>query len=115
MNDEVRRFQAAQNALRTPAMPSTSELKASDADVFQAKALPPLSEEEQLQMDANLRGLAATLKREGETEEQAFGRIKSSQYIIAFTHDPYWPFYDVMHKFGRVILTINTEIGRAQV
>jgi len=108
MNDEVRRFQAAQNALRTPAKPSASELKASDADAFQAKALPPLSEEEQRQMDANLRGLAVTLKREGETEEQAFERVKNSQYIIAFTHDPYWPFYDVMHKFGRVILTINT-------
>jgi hypothetical protein len=108
MNDEVRRFQAAQNARRTPATPSTSELRASEADAFQANALLPLSLEEQEQMDANLRGLAVTLKRDGETEDQAFERIKGSRYIIAFKHDPYWPFYDVTHQFGRVILTINT-------
>jgi hypothetical protein len=108
MNDEIRRFQAAQNARRAPAKPSTSELKASEADAFQAKPLTPLSEEEQLQMDANLRGLAVTLKRNGETEDQAFERVKESRYIIAFKYDPYWPFYDVTHQFGRVILTINT-------
>lgn len=88
--------------------PSTSELKASEADAFQAKELTPLTEDEQQQIDANLRGLAVTLKRDGETDEQAFDRIKNSQYIIAFKHDPYWPFYDVSHQFGRVILTINT-------
>jgi hypothetical protein len=108
MNDEVRRFQAAQNARRTPATPSTSELKASEADAFQAKAFAPLSKEEEEQMDANLRGLAVTLKRDGETEEQAFERVKASRYIIAFKHDSYWPFYDVANQFGRVILTINT-------
>ena len=53
-------------------------------------------------------GLAVTLKRDGETEEQAFERIRQSPYIIAFKHDPYWPFYDVTNQFGRVILTINT-------
>src|SRR5207244_4032656 len=38
----------------------------------------------------------------------AFARVKDSKYIIAFRHDEYWPFYDVKHRFGRVILTINT-------
>lgn len=57
---------------------------------------------------ANLRGLALTLRRDGETEEQAFERVKNSNYIIDFRHDEYWPFYDVKHQFGRVILTINT-------
>jgi hypothetical protein len=108
MNDEIRQFQAAQNARKVPAKPSMSELKASEADTLQAKPLQPLSEEEQAQMDANLRGLAVSLKRDGETDEQAFQRIKESQYIIAFKHDPYWPFYDVAYKFGRIILTINT-------
>ena len=28
--------------------------------------------------------------------------------IIDFKHDEYWPFYDVKHQFGRVILTVNT-------
>ncbi len=108
MNDSVRYFQAAQNAKRTPAKPSTSEQKAAEADAFQANALPSLTENEAQQMDANLRGLAATLKRDGETEDEAFERIKQSPYIIAFKHDPYWPFYDVTNQFGRVILTINT-------
>lgn len=108
INDEIRQFQAAQRALRDPAKPSASEKKASEADAFQAKPLDSLSEEEQAQMEANLRGLAVTLKRNGETDEDAFQRVQDSQYIIAFKHDAYWPFYDVAYKFGRIILTINT-------
>jgi hypothetical protein len=108
MNDTIREFQAAEKARKTPAKPSTSEKKTAESDAFQAKELAPLTEQEQEQMDANLRGLAATLKRSGETEEEAFARIQASQYIIDFKHDTYWPFYDVTHKFGRVILTINT-------
>jgi len=55
-----------------------------------------------------LRGLATALKREGETDDEAFERVKSSKYIIDFRHDEYWPFYTVKHRFGRIILTINT-------
>ena len=58
-------------------------------------------------LDENLRGLAVTLKRDGETSEEAFERIKASTYVTIFHHDPYWPFYRVEYKFGRVILTIN--------
>jgi hypothetical protein len=108
MNDSIREFQAAQNARKAPAKPSTSEQKATEAEAFQAKELAPVTPEEEKQMDANLRGLAVSLKRDGETEDQAFERIKASKYIIAFKHDAYWPFYDVSHQFGRVILTINT-------
>lgn len=108
MNDAVREFQAAQNARKAPAKPSTSEQKAAETDAFQAKELAPLTQLEQEQMDANLHGLAVTLKRSGETDDQAFERIKASQYIIDFKHDAYWPFYDVTHRFGRIILTINT-------
>ena len=54
------------------------------------------------------RGLAVTLKRDEETDEQAFERVKNSTYLIDFKHDEYWPFYHVDHKFGRIILTINT-------
>jgi hypothetical protein len=67
-----------------------------------------LSPEEEAQMDANLRGLAVALKREGESDEEAFDRVKSSHYIIAYRADQYWPFYHVEHKFGRIILTVNT-------
>lgn len=108
INDEIKRFQAAQAAARTPAKPSTSEAKAGDADAFQANQLAPTTPEEEEQLEANLRGLSLTLKREGESDEDAFERIKNSKYIIDYKHDEYWPFYDVKHRFGRVIMTINT-------
>jgi HSP20 family molecular chaperone IbpA len=109
INDEIKRVQGAQAASRIPAQPTASEAKASHADPLLANALPaPTSAEEQAQLDANLRGLAISLQRDGETEQQAFERIKQSKYVIEFKHDEYWPFYDVKHRFGRVILTINT-------
>ena len=109
LNEEIRRFQAQQRAARTPAKPGTSEAKAGEADPFQQNAMPAASSpEEEAQLEANLRGLALTLKRDGESDEEAFERVKSSRYIINFHHDDYWPFYDVKHRFGRVILTINT-------
>jgi hypothetical protein len=108
LNDEIERFQSQQKVARAPARPSESEAKASEADAFQSKELAPLTAEEEAQLDANLRGLALTLKREGESDEQAYERIKKSKYIIDLKHDEYWPFYDVRHRFGRVILTINT-------
>ncbi|WP_202964793.1 ATP-binding protein [Inquilinus limosus] len=109
INDEIKRFQAAQASARAPAKPSTSETRAGDADTFQSTVLAPTTPEEEVQLDANLRGLALTLKRDGETEDEAFSRVKDSKYIISFRHDEYWPFYDVKHQFGRVILTINTS------
>lgn len=108
INDEIRRFQAEQRELRSPARRTPSETKADEADPFQMKGLASLNPEEETQIEANLRGLALTLKRPNETDEQAYERIKSSKYIITFRHDDYWPFYDVRHAFGRIILTINT-------
>jgi len=109
INDEIKRFQAQQASAREPAKPSPSEARAGEADPFQQNPLlgAPTPEEE-AQLDENLRALAVTLRRDGETEEQAFGRVKNSKYIIDFKHDEYWPFYDVKHHFGRIILTINT-------
>lgn len=109
INDEIKRFQAQQASAREPAKPSLSEARAGEADPFQRNPLPAVpTPEEETQLDENLRVLALTLKRDGETEEQAFGRVKNSKYIIDFKHDEYWPFYDVKHHFGRIILTINT-------
>jgi hypothetical protein len=108
LNEEIERFQSNQKVARPPAQPSASEAKASEADAFQTKELATLTPEEEAQLDANLRGLATTLRREGETDEQAYERIKKSKYVIDLKHDEYWPFYDVKHRFGRVILTINT-------
>ena len=108
INDEIKRFQAAQASARSSAKPSASEVQASETDTFQAKQLQELTAEEQEQIEANLRGLAVTLRREGETEDEAFERVNASKYLITFRHDEYWPFYHVDHRFGRVILTINT-------
>jgi hypothetical protein len=108
LNEEIKRFGAQQKTARTPAKPSPSETKANDADPFQQNEMPVGSPDEEAHLDANLRGLALTLKRDGENDEEAFERVKHSHYIIDFRHDEYWPFFDVKHQFGRIILTINT-------
>jgi hypothetical protein len=108
INEEIKRFQAQKATKREPAKPSASEARASESDPFQQNTFLQLTPEEEVQLDDNLRGLALTLRREGETEEQAYERVKESKYIIDFKHDEYWPFYDVKHRFGRIILTINT-------
>ncbi len=108
INDEIKRFQAEMAAARSPAKPTTSEVKAAEADPFQRTQMISLSSEEEAQLEENLRGLALTLRRDGETDDEAFERVKASPYIIVFRHDEYWPFYDVQQRFGRTILTLNT-------
>lgn len=90
---------------------SDAERRAGGADAYQAKPLPspsPSTVEEEAELERNIRGLAVSLKRAGETDEQAFERIKDSKYITVFKHDEYWPFYHIDFQFGKVILTINT-------
>jgi hypothetical protein len=109
LNEELKRFQGQQATRREAAKPTQSETRAADIDPFQQNPMTlSLTEEEEAQLADNLRGLALTLKRDNETEEQAFERIAKSKYIIDFKHDQYWPFYDVNNRFGRIILTINT-------
>ncbi len=108
--EEIKRFQSKQAAAKLEAGRSEAESRAGDTDGFQMKPLnaETLSPEEEKQRDENLRGLALTLKREQETDEQAFERVKASKYLITFKYDEYWPFYHVENRFGRVIMTINT-------
>jgi hypothetical protein len=109
LNDEIKRFQAEKASRVEPAKATASEQRANEVDHLQAKPLEAdLTDDERAQYDANLRGLAVTLRRDQETDDQAFERVKSSKYLIDFKHDEYWPFYHVDHKFGRIILTINT-------
>jgi hypothetical protein len=109
LNDDLKRFQAQKASEREAAKPAASEMRANEVDHQQAKPIDAnLTPQEMEQLDANLRGLAISVKREGETDEQAFDRVKSSKYLIVFRHDEYWPFYHVEHKFGRILLTINT-------
>jgi hypothetical protein len=108
--EEIKRFQSKQAAAKLEAGRSEAESRASDTDGFQMKPLnvETLSPDEERQRDENLRGLALTLKREAETDEQAFERVKASKYLITYKYDEYWPFYHVENRFGRVIMTINT-------
>jgi hypothetical protein len=107
LNDEIKRFQGAQKSARSSGQPSAAEVRATESDQHQAKPLE-LTAEEEAQLESNLLTLAIALRRDGETDEQALARVKASKYLIEFKHDEYWPFYHVEHRFGRVILTINS-------
>jgi hypothetical protein len=104
--EDIKRIQAKRAAAKSNI--SDAERRATDAEGHQAKPLPELPEDERVALDQNLRALSVTLKRENETDEQAFLRIKASQYVTVFKHDEYWPFYHCDFKYGKVILTINT-------
>jgi len=109
VRQEIRRVQTKNAIEKSGAKPSSSEARATEADAFQSQRFDtPLSPEDQQQVEANLRGLAVGLKRDGENDEEAYQRVLASRYLITLRDDPYWPFYHVEHKFGRVILTINT-------
>ena len=90
---------------------SEAEQRANEAEVLQATLLPkpnPVDEQERRVLDENLRTLALALRREGETDEQAYERIRDSTYVTHFRHDEDAPFYRVDFKHGKVILTLNT-------
>jgi hypothetical protein len=109
LNDELKRAQAERANRMEPAKATASEQRANEVENIHAKPLAMnLTAQEEQQLDANLRGLAVSLKRNDETDDQAYERVKGSRYLIDFKHDEYWPFYHVDHKFDRVILTINT-------
>lgn len=109
VRQEIRRVQAKNATEKASAKQSTSEARATETDAFQPQRFDAsLTPDEQQQMEANLRGLAVGFKRDGETDEEVYQRVLSSRYLITFRDDQYWPFYHVEHKFGRVILTINT-------
>lgn len=109
IRDDIHEVQARNAIERRASKPSEAEAKANEAEPFQAHALDEgMTEAERADMERNLRGLALGLRRDGETEDEAYARIQSSTYVINFKNDKYWPFYDVEHRYGRVILTINT-------
>lgn len=89
---------------------SEAERKATDSEGMQGKRLNPnpLTDEEEVALEQNLRTLAISVRREEETEDEAFQRLQESQYITVFKHDEYWPFYHCDYRFGKVILTLNT-------
>ncbi len=65
-------------------------MKADEAERRQAKPVPtpaPTTEEEQRHLDESLRTLAMMLKREKETDEEAFERVQNSKHIINYKHE----------------------------
>jgi histidine kinase/DNA gyrase B/HSP90-like ATPase len=108
LREVIKEMQAKRAARRSGSKVSEAERRATDAEAFQGKPLPQISEAEQAALDQNLRALAVTLKHDGETDDQAFERVKASTYLTVFKHDEYWPFYHCDYKFGKVILTVNT-------
>ena len=111
LREQIKKYQSAQTVGRHGSKPSEGEMTADEAERRQAKPVPapaPTTEEEQRQLDENLRTLAMMLKREKETDDEAFERVKSSKHIIHYRHDVYWPFYHVDQRYGKIILTINT-------
>ncbi len=90
---------------------SDAERRATDTEGVQGVALPATAADTPDQiaaLEANLRGLAVSLRQEGETEEQAFNRVKESKYLTDFKAQDYAPFYDTEFKFGKLILRVNT-------
>ena len=111
LREQIKRYQSEQTVIRHGSKPSAGEMKADEAERRQAKPLmelAPTTPEEQRQLDENLRTLAIMLKREKETDEEAFERVRNSKHIIHYKHDEYWPFYHVDQQFGKIMLTINT-------
>ncbi len=111
LREQIKKYQSEQTVIRHGSKPSAGEMKADEAERRQTKPLielAPTTPEEQRQLDENLRTLAMMLKREKETDEEAFERVKNSKHIMHYKHDVYWPFYHVDQRFGKIILTINT-------
>jgi hypothetical protein len=108
VRENIKKLQADRAALKSGSSVSEAERRASDAEGLQGKPLPELSEAEQEALEQNLKALAVGLKREDETDDQAYQRIKESRFIIVLKHDEYWPFYHCDFRYGKVILTLNT-------
>jgi hypothetical protein len=90
---------------------TAAEQRANETEALQSTLLPqpaPKTPSEQQVLDENLKVLATGLKREGESDDQSFERVKASRFITTHKHDEDAAFYRVDFKLGKVILTINT-------
>lgn len=111
LRQHIAQLRAELAASKSGSRVSEAERRATDAEPLQGRPLPtpaPETPDEARALEENLRGLALAVKREDETPEQAFERIKNLRYITVFKHDEYWPFYHCEYRFGKSILTVNT-------
>jgi len=83
-----------------------AEQRANEAEVLQSSLLPePTMDEE---YEKRLREMANELRRNDETDEEVYDRVKKSKYITDFKYDEDAPFYRVEYKLRKIILRINT-------
>lgn len=83
-----------------------AEQRANEAEALQSSLLPePVMDEES---EKQLREMASGLKRNDETDEEVYERVKKSKYITDFKYDEDAPFYRVEYKLRKIILRINT-------
>ncbi|WP_282009054.1 ATP-binding protein [Brevundimonas aveniformis] len=111
VRDATARYRADNAKSGSKATLSEAERRATESDAIQGKCLPqpaPQTAEEKLILENQLREFAVSLKRHDETDEEAYERVRKSNYATQFKHDQYWPFYHVDFRFGKVVLTINT-------
>lgn len=111
VRDRIRKFQNTNAAANNRSGVSAAERKANEAEDIQSERFEvpnPVTDEERIALQQQIRELAASVRREGESEEAAIARVEGSTYLTKYTHDPFWPFYHIEYKAGRVMLTINT-------
>lgn len=83
-----------------------AEQRANEAESLQSSLLPePVMDEE---YEKQLREMACGLKRNDETDDEVYERVKKSKYITDFKYDEDAPFYRVEYKLRKIILRINT-------
>ena len=110
LRKELAELKSRHVALKSGSTVSEAEQRATGAEGLQGKSLPVEAEtaEQKADLEKNLQVLATGLKRDGETDEQAFERIKKSRFVTRTVHNDYFPFFDSEYKYERVILTVNT-------
>lgn len=87
-------------------MTREAEQRANEAEALQSSLLPePVMDEER---EKQLREMANGLKRNDETDDEAYERVKKSKYITDFRYDEDAPFYRVEYKLRKIVLRINT-------
>jgi hypothetical protein len=83
-----------------------AEHRANEAEALQSSLLPePVMD---VDYEKQLRELAVGLKRNDESDDEVFERVKNSKYITDFKYDEDAPFYRVEYKLRKIILRINT-------
>ena len=110
LRKELAELKSRHVTLKSSSTVSEAEQRATGAEGLQGKSLPTEAEtdEQKADLQRNLRVLATVLKRDGETEDQAFDRVRKNKFLTRTVHDDYYPFFDSEYKHERVILTVNT-------